>query len=129
LYADAFATKPPLAEDPRTGYRYYAACAAASAGCGQGGDAAGLDDAERARWRGQALEWLRADLTAWLRWRDGAPAARRGAVLQALTRWREYPDLAYVRDPDDLARLAPDDRAGFLALWADVAAALTRSEP
>jgi hypothetical protein len=32
-------------------------------GCGQGQDADKLDNQERARWRRQALEWLRQDIT------------------------------------------------------------------
>ena len=36
LYADAFAMKPQLAEDPLPGHRYYAVCSAALAGRGRG---------------------------------------------------------------------------------------------
>jgi serine/threonine-protein kinase len=63
--AGAFAADPRLAEELGDGHRYAAARAAARAGCGRGADAAGLRDPERARWRGQAREWLRADLAAW----------------------------------------------------------------
>jgi serine/threonine-protein kinase len=127
LYAAAFATKPEWAEEVRTGVRYQAACAAALAGCGRGEDAAQLDGAERGRWRSQALDWLRADLAAWVRWLDGDVAARRGAVQQALTHWRENPDLACVREPVELKKLAADERKEYLALWAEVDALLARS--
>jgi serine/threonine-protein kinase len=62
IYAEAFAADPKLTKYHRyTAARVAAetrfpACAAALAGCGQGKDAADLDDAERARWRLQALE-------------------------------------------------------------------------
>jgi hypothetical protein len=38
------------------------------------------------------------------------------------------PELACVRDPSELNKLAPDERKEFLALWADVAAVLARTE-
>ncbi len=65
LYADAFADDPKLADDLKSGNRYSAACCAARAGRGDGEDAKDLDDKERAGWRKQALEWLRADLALW----------------------------------------------------------------
>src|SRR5262249_48085720 len=65
LYRDAFASEPKLSEDVGTGNRYNAACTAALAGCGQGKDGATLETEERHRLRGQALAWLRDDLSAW----------------------------------------------------------------
>src|SRR5262249_38940695 len=62
FWADAFAADPRLADDPESSHRYDAACAAALAAAGLGADAGRLDDQERARWRKQALEWLRANL-------------------------------------------------------------------
>jgi len=56
--ADAFVVRPALADD----HRYDAACDAARAGRGQGQDAVGLSDAEKARLRRQAREWLGAEL-------------------------------------------------------------------
>src|SRR5262249_54943508 len=64
LRAAAFAADPKLADDLKAGYRYDAACEAALAAAGQGKDATQLDAKERARLRKQALDWLRADLTA-----------------------------------------------------------------
>jgi serine/threonine-protein kinase len=127
LYADAFAADPALA-DATPESRFHAARCAAVAGCGRGEDGKDLSEAERLRWRTQAHEWLRADLTALLGWLDGDPAARRVAVRQALTRWRGEPDLASVREPDALDRLGADERKDFLALWADVSAAVARTE-
>jgi hypothetical protein len=47
-YAEALAAQPKLADEVDTGYRFYAAIAAALAGCGQGKDTDKLDDKERA---------------------------------------------------------------------------------
>jgi hypothetical protein len=61
LYSDAFAVEAKPAQSVPEGTRYYAARAAALAGCGQGKDGDKLDDKERALWRWQALQWLRQD--------------------------------------------------------------------
>jgi len=127
LYADAFAADPTLAGDPRSRQRYNAARAAAQAGCGRGTDAAGVEETERARWLKQAREWLRADLATWARVLDSSPGAR-GDVWKALTLWQVDPDLKCVRDPGELNKLAADERKEYLALWADVAAVLARTE-
>ena len=127
LYADAFASDRALA-DSVPECRYRAARCAALAGCGRGADAANLSEAERTRWRKQAGAWLRADLAGLVGWLDGDPAARRGLVRLALARWREYPDLACVRDPGELDKLPADERQDYLALWAAVAAVVARTE-
>jgi serine/threonine-protein kinase len=127
LYADAFAAAPPLADDLGAGHRYNAARAAALAGCGRGADATGLGEGEQKRWRDQARQWLRAELAARGRALDSDPTAARWGVHEALTRWRQEPDLACVRDPGELNELAADERKEYLALWADVAAVLART--
>ena len=128
LYAEAFGAAPSLADDLGAGHRFNAARAAAQAGCGHGADATGLGDEDRARWREQARQWLRADLAARARAIDAGPTATRAAVRLALTRWRNEPDLACVRDPGELDRLAADEQKEYLALWAEVAAVLARTE-
>jgi tetratricopeptide (TPR) repeat protein/tRNA A-37 threonylcarbamoyl transferase component Bud32 len=121
LYRDAFARQPSLAD----AHRYNAACAAL-AGTGQGKDAAGLDDAQRASWRQQALDWLAADRA---RLADLAKkAAGRPAVRQQLRRWLKDPDLAGVRDEPAMARLPEKERERWRKLWADVAALLKNVE-
>ena len=65
FYSDAFAARPSLADDFHSGHRYNAACSAALAGSGVAQDSPPPDEAARARLRGQALDWLRADLVAW----------------------------------------------------------------
>jgi tetratricopeptide (TPR) repeat protein len=82
LYQQALAAQPSLADNPPTGLRYNAACAAALAAAGQGQDTAKLEAAERERWRRQALDWLRADLALWTRQAQSTtpPGPRPGAA-------------------------------------------------
>lgn len=95
LYAEALVAKPELAEDLRAGHRYNAARAAALAGGGQGDDAAGLSEPERARLRRQARDWLRLDLAAWTAKVDGTREEdREGYRIQArrtLAPWQTTP--------------------------------------
>jgi tetratricopeptide (TPR) repeat protein len=129
LYADAFTLKPDLAEDLRTGNRYYGACSAALAGCGRGSDAAELGDTERSHWRAQALQWLRADLDARAKQLESGLAADRAEVQDRLAQWQKNPDLAGLRDPDALAKLSPAERQECRALWNDLDALLKRARP
>jgi serine/threonine-protein kinase len=129
LYADAFAAKPAWAEEPRTGYRYEAACSAALTGCGRAEDGAERGDAERARWRAQTRQWLRADLDAWTRKLASGLAADRAEVHNTLARWREDPNLAGLRDPDALEKLPPAERQECRTLWRDLDALLKRARP
>jgi serine/threonine-protein kinase len=126
FYAEAFAGRPPLAEDLRAGRRWDAACAAALAAAGEGADAGTLGEQERGRWRKQALAWLRADLAARARLGEAAPQARE-ALRRALTRWRQEPALAGVRDKEALARLPAAEAAAWMAFWAEVDALLARA--
>jgi tetratricopeptide (TPR) repeat protein len=117
FYAEAFSADSKLADDLAAGHRYNAACAAALAGCGQGSDAAQLDDAEMARLRRQALDWLSADLAAWAKLGEKAEAQPK---LRMMEHWREDSDLAGVRDPPALTKLPEAERAAWLKLWSDV---------
>src|SRR5262249_42939187 len=129
LCAHAFAAPPPLADDLGAGHRYNAARAAALAGCGRGEDATGLVEAERKRWRDQARAWLKADLATRTRTYDTDPtAARAASVHESLRRWREDADLACVRDPGELIKLPADERTEYVALWAEVAVVLARTQ-
>jgi hypothetical protein len=126
FYRDALAVAGPRAEDvPPAGTRYRAACAAALAGCGAGEDAGRLGDPERARWRRQALDWLRLDLAGWGRSlaRGKQQAAR---VRQEMRRWQDDADLAGAREREALAALPPEERAEWEQLWAEVADLLRR---
>jgi tetratricopeptide (TPR) repeat protein len=125
FYRDAFAAEPKLAADAR----YDAACVAALAGCGQGKDADHLDAAERARWRQQARDWLRDDLTGWGKALDPGKAPAAPAVEQTLRHWQTDADLAGVRDPDALAQLPEAERTAWQQLWADVEALRAKAAP
>jgi tetratricopeptide (TPR) repeat protein len=124
LYADVFRIDPALAEQPRTGSFAAAAIAAARAGCGEGMDAAGLDEREKARLRLQALRWLRIELPFWIETaRRGFHPARAGAQ-QMLRLWKRDRGLAGVRDPAALATLPPAEREAWQRLWQEVEGAL-----
>jgi tetratricopeptide (TPR) repeat protein len=127
LYAEALATRPGLATDPRAGHRYNAACSAARAGCGQGADAAGLSPADRLRWRRQALTWLRDEQAARQRQLEADPSAG-PALARTLRHWQTDPDLAGLRDPAELTKLSAEERAACERLWADVAALLQQAQ-
>ncbi|MCK6460539.1 MAG: tetratricopeptide repeat protein, partial [Planctomycetes bacterium] len=118
LYARALAAGATVS-------RYNAACAAALGGSGMGAET--LDDAERSRLRGLAIEWLRAELAAeGDRLKEGSEAARRG-VRQNLFYWLLDSELAGIRDEARLARLPAGERRMCRALWRDVDAILSRA--
>jgi serine/threonine protein kinase/Flp pilus assembly protein TadD len=127
LYAEAFAADPKLAADLKAGHRYAAACAAALAASGRGTDAGKLGEQERTRLREQALDWLRADLTAWSQLLDKGPDTFRSQVRQQMQRWQQALDFAGVRDPDALAQLPEAERPAWQQLWADVEAVQQRA--
>jgi serine/threonine-protein kinase len=149
LYAAAFADDPALAdelnadclcraqgaespgnpcENFNTATRYLAARCAALAGCGMGNDADTLSDVDRAAWRKQAREWLRADLAEWAGAMHGEPSYTQDAARRLLVNWQIDRDLAGLREPQALDQLSADERNECLALWADVAASLSRPE-
>jgi tetratricopeptide (TPR) repeat protein len=127
LYAEALATTPQLTEDLRAGHRFNAARAAALAGGGQGDDAAGLGEPERAGLRKQARDWLRLDLAAWAKKVETGTEADRIHARKTLAPWRDDPDLAGLRDPDALAKLPPAERQECSTLWCDLDALLKRA--
>jgi serine/threonine-protein kinase len=118
FYRDVFAVEPSLAENAPSDIRYLAACAAARAGCGQGKGADELDDEGRARWRGQALQWLRQDLAWW------GKAPTHAQLPQRLRQWQADASLGGVRGRDALARLPVEERKQWERLWSDVEALL-----
>jgi serine/threonine protein kinase/Flp pilus assembly protein TadD len=121
FYACAFAAEPKLAEE-HNGHRYNAACAAAVGACSD----VGLDDAQRARLRRQALDWLAADLAAWAELADNP--ADRPKVRQAMQHWQKDSDFAGVRGDAALARLPEAERDAWQKLWAEVADLLKRTD-
>src|SRR5262249_44718525 len=118
LYGEALAAEPKLAEDRAKGHRYNAACAASLAAAGKGKDGNKLDDQDRAKLRGQALDWLRAELTAWAKILERDPSAA-VALQDQLTHWQTDAALAGVRDDKELSRLPKDEQSAWQELWTD----------
>jgi tetratricopeptide (TPR) repeat protein/serine/threonine protein kinase len=125
LYRDAFARQPQLAD----AHRYNAACAAVLAGCGKGKDAGKLTREECARWRNQALRWLQAELAVRRRHLKSTAPAQAGQARVALEHWRRDPDMAGVRDRDQLARLPVEEGEAWVRLWMEVGEGLRESRP
>jgi serine/threonine protein kinase/tetratricopeptide (TPR) repeat protein len=125
FYADAFAADPELADNRRTEHRYTAAVAAIQAGRGQGNDAGSLDQADRARLRRQALDWLRADLATWQTRLEKEPdqAARARKIMRI---WQQDRDLSCVRGADELSRWPEAERRTWRQFWDEVEALARR---
>ena len=122
LYAKALSDQPDLADDQRSPNRYNAACTAALAAAGQGQDDPPPDAATKARLRAQALDWLKAELAASAKELVSAPpkAQPRIRLFLTLSHWRQDPDLAGVRNPDDQARLPEEERKAWQTFWDEV---------
>jgi tetratricopeptide (TPR) repeat protein len=129
LYTEAFAAKPTWAAGLALGHRYAAACSAALAGCGHGADAGPSGGSEQPRLRGQALQWLRADLGHWDQQVTGGKPAERQAAERMLRHWQTVADLAGVRDKTALAQLPEAERKKWANFWGDVAALLGKASP
>jgi tetratricopeptide (TPR) repeat protein len=126
-YREVIKLKPDDLEALDTEDRYNGARAAALGGCGQGEDAARLDDQERARLRGQALDWLRADLALRAKQVASGRSQDQAAAQQALEHWLKDTPFAGVRG-EALAKLPEAERQAWRQLWADVADALARAQ-
>jgi tetratricopeptide (TPR) repeat protein len=127
VYQKAFALHPALADNLRPAHRYHASRAAALAGSGQGKDTDDLNASQRAEWRKQALAWLGADLASWTRQLDGGKPEDRKVVQAVLERWQKDPDLAFIREEKELAKLPPEEQEAFKDLWTRVSALLKQS--
>jgi serine/threonine protein kinase len=127
FYQEAFDAQPKLQDDLATSNRYKAACAAALAGCGQGKDAAKLETEVCAGFRGQALDWLLADLAEWRKQLEKAPNRTRAALLRMLTHWQKDDDFTSVRGPEALAKLPESEARKWQGLWDDVAETLAKA--
>jgi eukaryotic-like serine/threonine-protein kinase len=123
-----FAADSNLADDMNSQNRYNAARSATLAAAGKGLDAPPLDEKAKARWRHQALDWLRADLAYWAKQAEkGSPEAK-ALVNKTLQHWKAEIDLNCVRDEKELINLAEPERIEWRALWTDVAVLLKRAE-
>jgi tetratricopeptide (TPR) repeat protein len=120
FYADAFAADPKLAADLQQQHRYHAACSAALAAAGEGEVARLLPDKAVCMFRHWALDWLRANLSTYAKLAGQTNPAVAQTIQKSLAHWRQDADLASVRDPQALDRLADSERAAWQALWSDV---------
>jgi hypothetical protein len=127
FYADAFAGDARLASDLKAELRGSAACCAALAGCGKGGDGATLDEKEKARLRGQALTWLNADLALQRQQLASGKAADRQEAQAQLRHRQQASDFAGVRGEKALAALPPEERLAWTKVWQDVATLLAQA--
>ena len=122
FWAEALAAEPKLGDDRVAQHRYNAACAAELAGCGEGKDHPAPDDGAKAILRRQALDWLKAELSAWSKALESDAPQGRTVVRQTLDHWRQDRDLAGVREPAALYRLSKPERADWQKLWSEVEA-------
>jgi hypothetical protein len=128
LWTEALKDDPKLGDDRQNVPRYNAACAAVLAAAGQGKDEPALDDAMKRKLRGQALDWLQAELTVWDKLLASGPPQARPFIAQSLSHWQKDTDLAGIRDATALAKLSMDEQKACTRLWADVAALLKKAE-
>jgi tetratricopeptide (TPR) repeat protein len=120
LYTESFRSEPRLAEDMKAQNRYNAACALALAGTGKPAEKPPLDEAAKARWRKQALDWLKADLTYWSKQAQTGKPEDQAEVGRTLRHWKYDFDLAGIRDEEGMKALAEDEQTACRALWAEV---------
>jgi tetratricopeptide (TPR) repeat protein len=114
LFAAALEEDASLGRDPDSCY------GAATASIRHSVESDGLEPAERARWRGRALAWLRAALeTGPAKW---GPVATR-SVLHSMNSDHAIRE---VRDPAELAKLPEAERRAWEAFWAEVRMTLAR---
>ena len=117
LYQQVLQTPGDLPADQFSTARYNGACAALLTA--READAAGLSDEQRAAWRAQALDWLKAELENGQQLVDAAPEAG-GSVAQNLSHWQSVPDLVAIREPDQLGRSPEYEREVWRHFWCDV---------
>jgi Tfp pilus assembly protein PilF len=120
LYEETFAAQPALSTDLNAGHRYDAARAAARAGCGQGLDAGQLDEKARARWRKQALLWLREDLKLLTKELNADSRQAQSRARRSLQGWQHHQELKCVRDAADLEKLPLQEQKAWREFWAEV---------
>jgi hypothetical protein len=119
--------QPALVQNPAEEHRYNAACAAVLAAAGQGEASADHRDRERAALRKQARDWLHADLALWSALAGSPKPQFRAVVRDKLHHWQTDTDLASIRDPDALAKLAETEADECRKLRGDVAAVMKKA--
>jgi hypothetical protein len=102
--------------------------AAALAAAGEGNVGPPLDDAAKAKLRGQALDWLKAELAVWGKLLESRPPQAQPTIVETLSHWQKDSDLAGIRDKEALDKLPAGEQKAFAQLWADVAALSRKSQ-
>jgi hypothetical protein len=128
LYATVLEADPKLADDLKTGHRYNAACSAALAGTCKGDDDPPPEEAEKAKLRQQARDWLRADLVLRGQQLEAGTDSARREVRAKLEHWKTDRDLAGVRDPEALDKLPDEEWQAWRAFWGEVDALLVKAQ-
>ena len=126
FYSAAFDADPRVADDRSTPHRYTAACAAALAGSGTRGDPP-PDEAARNQMRRQALDWLRAELSALSKLVAEGGDAGRDQAASTLNHWKRDSDLTCVREGESPVKLAEPEWDEWRRFWADVEALLAKA--
>jgi eukaryotic-like serine/threonine-protein kinase len=137
LWTAAFSASPDLAADLVAMNRFQAARAATRAGTEGVRENAEFGAESRAKWRRQAVEWLRADLAASTAIVNSGTSPQRAGVARRLSRWQVDPTLASIRDELALSSLPEAERRSLREFWDSVQAvrsanpvpATRRSEP
>ena len=128
LWSEALRANPKLAEDRNMQVSYNAACSAASASAGASRDQPPPDAATKATLRGQALEWLRAELNFWTTLLETGPARVPPEIAHTLEHWQICGALVSVRDTKELNAIPEAERVAWKTLWADVTALISKAQ-
>ncbi len=124
LYAQALETDPSLAHSQGSSHYVTAARYAARAGTGATQDDPPPSAAAKARLRGQALAWLRAERDNSTRRLGPAKPETRRRAAENFQSWKNDPDLAGVRDSKALEALPKEEREAWQAFWREVESSL-----
>jgi serine/threonine-protein kinase len=117
LYGEVLAKDATLAHTHGQGHFVHAARYAARAGTEPTDDKPPLDDASKARLRGQALGWLRAEIDNWTRHITPEKPETRHHVAEIFRNWKQDPGFAGVRDMKALEGLPVGERQEWRAFW------------
>ena len=128
LLSEALKSNPMLGDDPQSGHLYNAACYAVLAAGGKGMDQPPSDDAAKASFRRQALDWLKSDLAHWAKLSQSGSPQVQEPIVRHVKHWQADADLASVRDSEALARLPQAEQKPWKALLADVDSLLKLAE-
>jgi hypothetical protein len=119
FYLIAFESDPKTEADLDKDSRSSAISCAALAAAGDGIDAPD-GELERARLRGLALRWSRAQLQARAEQLGAGTPEHRKLVRQSMESWQQDSNLKGLRDPAALAKLPDEERVAWQKLWTDV---------